>query len=116
MGRAFRAAGLPYATGVSPHYYLNDIRLSTDTDLFGRAVGEAEVRASRTASTLTWTPGFDAFTWRARIEIVDQPGAIGLALTADSGHLPPEAMERFLRDLEGLLVEAAFRDVPWPWR
>lgn len=112
---AFEQAGFPYNTGVSPHCYLNDIRLSTDTDLFGRATGEAEVRAALTTSTMDWTGGLANFTWRTRVEVLDAPGALGLALTADTGHLPPEAIERFLRDLERLLVEAAFREVPWPW-
>ncbi|WP_326557763.1 condensation domain-containing protein [Micromonospora sp. NBC_01796] len=116
MREAFRAAGYPYAVGVSPHLYLNDIRLSTDVDLFGRATGEAEVRAAMAHSSFDRTHGLDTFTWRTRIEVVDRPGAVGLALTADTAHLPPDAIERFLRDLERLLVDAAFGNVPWPWR
>ncbi|MFK3979191.1 condensation domain-containing protein [Micromonospora sp. NPDC050397] len=116
LRQAFQEAGYPYAVGVNPHVYLNDIRLSTDTDLFGRATGEAEVRATMADTSLTWTPGLDAFTWRTRIEVIDQPGAVGFGLTADTAHLPPYAIERFLRDLERLLVDAAFTDVRWPWR
>ncbi|WP_329100405.1 condensation domain-containing protein [Micromonospora sp. NBC_01699] len=116
LGEAFRAAGYPYAVGVNPHVYLNDIRLSTDIDLFGRATDETEVRAALGRSSFALTHGLDTFTWRTRIEIVDRPGAVGLALTADTAHLPPEEIERFLRDLEHLLVNAAFKTVPWPWR
>ncbi|TWH69702.1 hypothetical protein JD77_04716 [Micromonospora olivasterospora] len=36
-------------------------------------------------------------------------------VTADTRYLPPERAERLLRAVEALLVEAAFRDVPWPW-
>ncbi|RKR86253.1 condensation domain-containing protein [Micromonospora pisi] len=114
--QALRARGHPYAEGVSPHLYLNDIRLSTDVDLFGRATEESEVRAAMADSSCTWTHGLDTFTWRTRIEVIDRPGGVGLALTADTAHLPPDAIERFLRDLERLLVDAAFGNLPWPWR
>jgi hypothetical protein len=115
IAAVFAEAGFPYGVGVNPHSYLNDIRLSTDTDLFGRATGEADLRSALEKSTLTWSEGLHQFTWRTRLEIVDMPGALGLALTADTGHLPPESIERFLRDLDRLLTEAACRDVPWPW-
>ncbi|MEV7225673.1 condensation domain-containing protein [Polymorphospora sp. NPDC051019] len=115
MRTAFEAAGYPYATGINAHCYLNDIRLTTDADLFGHDTTPARVRAALAGSSFDWTESFDAFTWRTRIEIVDRPGGLGLALTADTTHLPPDRAERFLRDLDRLLVEAAFHDVPWPW-
>lgn len=116
MVSAFEAAGLRYMDGVSPHCYLNDIRLSpADTDLFGRDVTEASVREAMRHSRFTLAEGIDNFTWRLRMEILDAPDGLGLALTGDTAHVPPPVAERFLRDLEGLLVEAAFRDLPWPW-
>ncbi|MBO4206762.1 condensation domain-containing protein [Micromonospora echinofusca] len=115
IAEAYARAGFPYATGISPHCYLNDIRLATDVDLFRHATDEGAVRRAMAATTLTRTGGFTRFTWRTRVEILDAPGGLGLALTADTAHLPPEAIGRFLRDLERLLVEAAFGEVPWPW-
>ncbi len=115
IAQAYEQAGYVYGTGVSPHCYLNDIRLAPDTDLHGRDTGEAAVRASMAGSTLTWSTGYQQFTWRTRMEFLDMPGALGLALTADTAHLPLDSIERFLRDVERLLVDAAFHDLPWPW-
>ncbi|WJK41424.1 condensation domain-containing protein [Solwaraspora sp. WMMA2056] len=108
LSDAFAAAGLPYATGVNPHCYLNDIRLSADNDLFGRVVTESAVRATMAATTYTPTGGFVRFTWRTRVEILDRPGALGLALTADTTYFTLDDIERFLRELEAHLVDAAF--------
>ncbi|WP_158553876.1 condensation domain-containing protein [Micromonospora deserti] len=115
LRRAFEAAGLPYEAGVSPHCYVNDVRLGVDTDLFGRAVDEAQVRAAMAGTSVTPAESLDHFTWRMRVEIIDQPRGIGIALTGDTSYLPPTHAERFLRDVERLLVEAAFGDMPWPW-
>ncbi|WP_203907817.1 condensation domain-containing protein [Rhizocola hellebori] len=116
MAAAFAEAGLPYATGVSPHCYFNDIRLApADTDLFGRDAGEEAVRKSMGRSTFTVGEGLDQFTWRLRVEIIDAADGIGFALTGDTGYLPPPRAELFLRAVEGLLVQAAFHAAPWPW-
>jgi hypothetical protein len=115
LRQEFEAAGYPYETGVSPHCFLNDLRLSTELDLFGRATGEAEVRAAMARSTYTVAEGFEHFQWRLRVQILDAPPGLALAVTADTAYLAPQAAERFLRDIERLLVEAAFGDVPWPW-
>jgi hypothetical protein len=115
LERALQSAGHAYAPLVNPHCYLNDVRLSTDADLYGRAVAEADVRAALACSTLSWAELLERFSWCLRVEIIDAPAAIGIALTADTGHLPPAAIARFLRDYESLLVEAAFGEVPWPW-
>nr|MDT0659406.1 condensation domain-containing protein [Micromonospora sp. DSM 115978] len=114
LGRAFTAAGLPFEAGVNPHCYLNDIRLSTDTDLIGRPTGPDDLRAAQRESRFAWAQRLDRFTWRMRVEIVDRPRALGLALTADTGYLPPDAMRRFVLDLESLLVEAAWSDPAVP--
>jgi hypothetical protein len=108
LSDAFTAAGLPYAVGVSPHCYLNDIRLSASNDLFGRDVDEAAVRAVAEKSIFRPAEGFDRFTWRMRIEIVDQPVGLGLALTADTTYFSLDEVEEFLRALEAQLVDAAF--------
>jgi hypothetical protein len=108
LSDAFTAAGLPYAVGVSPHCYLNDIRLSASSDLFGRDCDEAAVRAVAEKSIFRLAERFDRFTWRMRIEIVDQPVGLGLALTADTTYFSLDEVEEFLRALEAQLVDAAF--------
>ncbi|MCW6010522.1 hypothetical protein K1W54_39135 [Micromonospora sp. CPCC 205371] len=115
LARAFEAAGYPYESGVSPHCFLNDIRLVTDADLFGRDTGEEAVRAALARTTCELAEGFERFTWRMRVQFLDAPRAIGIAVTGDTAYLPPPAAERFLRDIERLVVDAAFRDLPWPW-
>ncbi|MEV0729483.1 condensation domain-containing protein [Polymorphospora sp. NPDC050346] len=113
--RAYEAAGHKINTGESAHCYFNDIRLSTDASVFGRETGEDEVRAAMSRSSFSWGESYDSFVYRTRVEVVDKPGGIGLTLTANTAYLPPEQAERFLRDLERLLVDAAFHDVPAPW-
>jgi hypothetical protein len=116
MATAFAAQGLPYATGVSPHCYFNDIRLvPADADLFGRDTTEQAVREGMRRSTFTVGEGLEQFTWRLRIEVIDAAEGIGLALTGDTRYLPPPKAEQFLRAVEGLLVQAAFHSVAWPW-
>jgi hypothetical protein len=115
LDQALAAAGHAYPDEVNPHCFLNDIRQATDAKVFGQATGEAEVRAAMRRSSFSWAERMDRYTWRTRVEIFDMPAAIGIALTADTGHLPPDAIERFLYDLEALLVNAAFHDLPWPW-
>jgi hypothetical protein len=66
---------------------------------------QASVRASAERSSLTWsdTPDRDAFA-------VHVDGA-GVTVRADTGLLPRQDLECWLRALEGLLISAAYRDV-----
>jgi hypothetical protein len=57
----------------------------------------------------------ERFPWRCRVQVLDAPGAVELVVTADTRYFPAERIAPFLRGVEALLVEAAFRDVPWPW-
>ncbi|MDI5944163.1 hypothetical protein QLR68_39725, partial [Micromonospora sp. DH15] len=57
----------------------------------------------------------EAFSWRCRLQVLDAPGAVELSVTEHTRDLPPQRAEAFLRAVEARLVEAAFRDVPWPW-
>ncbi|MFC7644158.1 hypothetical protein ACFQX6_28110 [Streptosporangium lutulentum] len=43
-----------------------------------------------------------------------EPGGLGVSLTADTRFVSRDAMERYLRDLEALLVEAASREALEP--
>jgi hypothetical protein len=116
LERGYAAAGYPYATGISPHCYFNDSRLSADTGLSGRATAEGDVRAALARSSLHEAETYEHFTWRLRVQVMPMVAQVAIALTGDTGHLPPSDAQQFLRDIERLLVEAAFRDVPWPWR
>ncbi len=115
MAQAHDAAGLPYATGVNRHCYFNDIRLAPDAETAGGVADPVDLRAAMADTTFAPAEELDTFTWLMRVEVIDAPGAIGLAVTGDTAHLPPPVAERFLRDLERLLVDAALGDLPWPW-
>jgi hypothetical protein len=115
--RAFAELGLDQRSMLAPYGYLNDIRLPNDTRWTSAAApDEASMRAAQDRSTFTWSEPLDRFAWRCRIQVVDGPGAVQPLITADSWYLPPERTERLLREVEELVVTAAFRDTPWPGR
>jgi len=115
MDAALRRAGRPCGSGLEPWCYFNDLRLP-DTDLASeQPLDEAALRASLTDSRLHWPETLERFAWRFRLQVMDVPGAIGLSLTTDTSYLPPPEAERFLREFEALVVNAAFDDLSWPW-
>ncbi|WFE30056.1 condensation domain-containing protein [Solwaraspora sp. WMMD791] len=117
MRKNFETMGYDYTTAFLPHYYFNDVRLPA-----GNAVDDvaersgSQLRAAAERSTFSWTDGLDVASWHRLVHVVDAPDAVGLTLSADSRFLPPETVEPYLRDLERLLIEAAHRDVGWPWQ
>ncbi|WP_432958923.1 condensation domain-containing protein [Micromonospora haikouensis] len=115
LERAFAARGLDYHTALAPFCYLNDIRLPHDAGVDPAGCDEATLRAAAERSAFRWVEELEAFSWRCRLQVVDAPGAVELSVTVDTRYLPPQRAEAFLRAVEALLVEAAFRDVPWPW-
>ncbi|MFC7241247.1 condensation domain-containing protein [Catellatospora aurea] len=115
MAAAHEQAGLPYATGVNKHCYFNDIRLAPEADAPGEDLDEAALRAALARSGFAVAEGLDTFTWLIRVEVIDAPGGMGLAVTGDTAYLPPDVAERFLRDVERLLVDAALGVLAWPW-
>jgi hypothetical protein len=115
LDRALDGLGRPYGSGLEPHCYFNDLRLPGNTEAVRHGVDEAAVRAAAAETTLTWPETLDRFAWRFRLQVIDAPGATGLSLTTDTCYLPPDRAERFLRDFEDLVIEAAFHEVPWPW-
>ncbi|MGW0435014.1 condensation domain-containing protein [Micromonospora sp. NPDC003197] len=110
MQNAFAQLGLDFGTVLAPYCYVNDIRLPREAQTATAGPDEATVRAMRAATTFTWTEAFDRFAWRCRIQVVDAPGAVELVTTADTRYLPPDQAERFLLDIEELLVDAAFAE------
>jgi hypothetical protein len=114
LRRGFEAAGHDYRTIFLPHFYFNDVRLpGAGAPLSGG--GELELRAATQRSTFSWTRGLERSSWHLLTHVVDEPGAVGVTLSLDTRFHSPQRMEPFLRNLEQLLVEAAFRDVRWPW-
>ncbi|MFC8850559.1 MULTISPECIES: condensation domain-containing protein [unclassified Micromonospora] len=115
LERAFAARGVDHHTALAPFCYLNDIRLPHDAGAEPAGPDETTLRAAAARSSFRWVEELDRFSWRCRLQVVDAPGAVELSVTVDTCYLPPERAEAFLRAVEALLVEAAFRDVPWPW-
>ncbi|MEV0393815.1 condensation domain-containing protein [Polymorphospora rubra] len=115
LDQAMADLGHDPRTVLEPYCYLNDIRLPRHPGFVGPAPDEATVRAATARTTITWLDPPPAFLWRCRMQVIDVPGALGVVLTVNTRYLPPGPAEEFLLDLERLLVEAAFRDVPWPW-
>ncbi|TDB76715.1 condensation domain-containing protein [Micromonospora sp. KC723] len=115
LRHAFAARGVDIDSAFRPYYYFNDVRLPTGgADRAPRATRE-ELRAAMAGSTFSWTAGLHQASWHLLTHVVDEPAGVGVTLTADTRHLPMDAVEPFLRGLEELLVEAAFTVVPWPW-
>jgi hypothetical protein len=109
LDRALHEIGRPPGSGLEPYCYFNDLRLPGDTEAVGDLRDEADVRAALARTSLTWPETIDRFAWRFRLQVLDTPGGIGISVTVDSRYLPPDRAERFLLDLEDLVVTAAFR-------
>jgi len=117
LRQAFEEAGYDYLTAFLPYYYFNDVRLPATGGGAGvPEVTEAQLRAAAQRSAFSWTAGLDVASWHLLTHVVDEPGGVGVTFSVDTRFLPPESIEPFLRDLEELLIEAAYREVPWPWQ
>ncbi|GAA2853740.1 hypothetical protein GCM10010517_11610 [Streptosporangium fragile] len=96
---------------IHPYCCFNDMRLADRVDA---SPDERTVRRALAETTLTWPLHQDRLNCRFCLHVTGEPGALGVSLTADTRYLPRPAMERYLRDLEELLVRAAFHEVPEP--
>lgn len=112
---ALEAAGHDPNTVFLPYLYFNDVRLDAGGREKVPAVTEADLRAAMADSTFQPVDGMARAAWHRLTHVVDEPGAVGVTLSVDSRFVPVDSLEPFLRDLEDLLVTAAFREVPWPW-
>jgi hypothetical protein len=111
LNRALEAAGRSHGAETQPYCLFNDVRQNADHDLAGAMPDEALVRAARDASSLTWPERFERFNWRFFLEVQNAPGALNLRMAADTECLSSAEVERFLRAMDQLLVDAALRDV-----
>lgn len=116
MDEALTQIGRHTGSAYEPWCYINDSRLPGFDDVEPADSDEAAIRAAMAHTELTWPEALDRFAWRFRLQVLDAPGAVGISITADTAYLPPDDVERFLRQFEQLVVRAAFHDVPWPWR
>ncbi|MEU7960731.1 condensation domain-containing protein [Micromonospora humida] len=113
--RAFTGRGDDHRSVLAPLCYLNDTRLAPEVHPGVPGPDEAALRAMVVPDAVRWVGELDRFAWRCRVQVRDAPGAVELAVTADTRYLPVERAGRLLSGVEALLVEAAFHDVPWPW-
>ncbi|MEV4773350.1 condensation domain-containing protein [Micromonospora humida] len=113
--RAFTGRGDDHRSVLAPLCYLNDTRLDPEVHPGVPGPDEAALRAMVAPDAVRWVGELDRFAWRCRVQVRDAPGAVELAVTADTRYLPVERAGRLLTGVEALLVEAAFHEVPWPW-
>ncbi|MDP9861276.1 MULTISPECIES: condensation domain-containing protein [Streptosporangium] len=98
-------------TGIHPYCCFNDMRFIDRVDA---SHDERTVRQAMDETALTWPLSQERLNCRFCLHVTGEPGGLGVSLTADTRYLPRPAMERYLRDMESLLVEAAFREVLEP--
>ncbi|WP_051864610.1 condensation domain-containing protein [Streptosporangium roseum] len=96
---------------IHPYCCFNDMRF---VDRVDASHDERTVRQAMAETALTWPLSQDRLNCRFCLHVTGEPGGLGVSLTADTRFLPRPAMERYLYDLESLLVEAAFREVLEP--
>ncbi|GAA3123798.1 hypothetical protein [Streptosporangium carneum] len=98
-------------TRIHPYCCFNDMRF---VDRVDASHDEATVRRAMGSTTLTWPLSQDQLNCRFCLHVTGEPGGLGVSLTADTHYMSRAAMERYLRDLESLLVDAAFREILEP--
>ncbi|WP_431882696.1 condensation domain-containing protein [Micromonospora gifhornensis] len=111
----FEEQGIDFDSMFGPHYYFNDVRLSVGGGPTPPVATPADLRAAMAASTFSWTEGLEQTAWHMLAHVVDEPGGVGITLTADTRHIAMDAVQTHLREMEELVVAAAHTDVPWPW-
>jgi hypothetical protein len=99
-------------TEVFPYCCFNDQRLAADAAGLAAGPGEAAIRAALAATTVTWPACHEYLNCRFCLHVTGKPGELRVSLTADTRFLSRPGIEAFLRGLERLVVDAAFRDVP----
>ena len=115
LRRSFEGQGIEFDPAFGPHYYFNDVRLSGGGGEAVPTASAADLRAATADSTFSWTAGLHQASWHMLTHVVDEPGGVGITLTADTRHIAMDAVPAYLRQMEELLVTAAHADVPWPW-
>ncbi|AWS41454.1 condensation domain-containing protein [Streptosporangium sp. 'caverna'] len=102
---------LERGTPIHPYCCFNDARLADRVD---PSHDERTVRRAMDATTLTWPLSQEKLNCRFCLHVSGEPGGLGVSLTADTRFMSRKTMERYLFDLESLMVEAAFHEVLEP--
>ncbi len=116
MDETLREIGRPPGSGLEPFCYFNDLRLPVSVAEEGPLPEPKAVQEALEHTTLTWPETLERFAWRFRLQVLDAPRGVGLSITADSAYLPPRQMEKFLYELEMMMVRAAHHQVSRPDR
>ncbi|HEX4725516.1 MAG TPA: condensation domain-containing protein [Pseudonocardiaceae bacterium] len=89
--------------------YFNDRRDQAKPQPAGPPPTMAEIEAALPASKLTWGPCSDFPQPKFYLDVNDIPNSDGmeLSLTADTRYVSPPDMERFVRTVESIVVQAA---------
>ncbi len=92
---------------LASYLYFNDIRLPREAVIHGSVPDRAGFAALRAQTRFGWlsTPGRSPF--RCRIQVVDEPDAMGLVITVNTPYVSTAQAEALLREVERVLVEAA---------
>ncbi|GIH06163.1 hypothetical protein Rhe02_42300 [Rhizocola hellebori] len=100
------------ATEVNPYCCFNDMRSTQDTVAGDPALlpGEEAIRGALSESVLTLAP-HAPLNCRFCLRVEPATGPLSVVLTADSRSLSSVQIGQFLRDLERLVVDAAFGEV-----
>jgi hypothetical protein len=111
LDRALADAGADPGIEGHPYFCFNDVR-TADDEPTAPNLTEADLRALSAQTTVGTGRSVERLSWQAILSIHDWADGMILRLGADSRQLPGARMERFLRDIEGFVVEAALRDEP----
>jgi hypothetical protein len=111
LDRALTAAGADPGIEGHPYFCFNDVR-TADDEATAPEITEQELRALPARTTIGTAKSVARLSWQAILSIHDWAGGMILRLGADTRHLSPVLMERFLREIESFVIEAAVRDVP----
>jgi hypothetical protein len=87
--------------------YFNDRRRPDQDTANSPLATDAELRAALRVSRLRWLTRPGLPTHLINLDVSDAPGAVDLALSADTWRLPPVDMVALLRGIEAVLVDAA---------
>jgi hypothetical protein len=88
--------------------YFNDLRRAFAAVRPGPLPTPEEIQAALPLTTLTWGPHTDVPDAQTFMEVNPVPDTVSLLLRVDTGVVAPEQLEQIVREMERVLVAAAF--------
>lgn len=88
--------------------FFNDLRRATAAMRPGPLPTPEEIEAALPLTTLTWGPHTNVPDAQTFMEVNAVPGTVNLLLRVDTEVVTPEEQERIVREMERILVAAAF--------